>query len=110
MKKVLKGMSSPKNRQFNYLILVVFLFFISTLSIAQGNVITGKVISEDGQPLPGVNILQKGTSNGVVSDFDGNYSLTLIDGNQTVIFSFLGFVTKEAVTTALTTDSPSVNA
>lgn len=45
-------------------------------------------------PLPGVNILVKGTSNGTVSDFDGNYTLK-VDAKATLVYSYLGFQTKE---------------
>lgn len=48
--------------------------------------------------LPGVNILQKDTSNGAVTDFDGNYSLTLQAVKQILVFSFVGFQTIEGST------------
>ncbi|MCM5663881.1 SusC/RagA family TonB-linked outer membrane protein [Galbibacter mesophilus] len=56
------------------------------------NVVTGKVTnSEDGVPLPGVNIMVKGTSNGASSDFDGNYSINVADENATLVFTYIGF-------------------
>jgi iron complex outermembrane receptor protein len=62
----------------------------------QENSVTGTVISSDGLPVPGVNIIQKGTSNGVVTDFDGNYSINLEeDAAQVLVFSFIGFKTVE---------------
>ena len=57
--------------------------------------VTGKVVSDAKEPLPGVNILQKGTSNGTVTDANGNYSLSLADGTGTLIFSYIGYVTAE---------------
>lgn len=62
---------------------------------AQGNRVSGSVTTEDGAPLPGVNIVQKGTSNGVVADFDGNYEITLVNGSQILVFSYVGFSSKE---------------
>lgn len=59
--------------------------------------VTGIVTSEQGIPLPGVNILQKGTRNGQVTDFEGSYKLKLLSGSQTLVFSYLGFSTKEIV-------------
>ncbi len=57
--------------------------------------ITGTVTSaEDGGALPGVNILEKGTTNGVISDVDGKYSITVGD-DATLIFSSIGFITQE---------------
>ncbi|RLD75952.1 MAG: hypothetical protein DRJ07_17160, partial [Bacteroidetes bacterium] len=56
----------------------LLLFLVSTMSVfAQVNV-TGVVISEeDGQPIPDVNILVKGTATGTTTDFDGNYSISV---------------------------------
>lgn len=63
--------------------------------IIQSRTVTGKVISsEDGEPLPGVNILEKGTANGVVSDIEGQYQLTVSE-NATLVFSMVGFERQE---------------
>ncbi|MGB5821114.1 MAG: TonB-dependent receptor [Saonia sp.] len=68
---------------------------LSFWGYSQGNVVTGKVSSDDGEPLPGVNVLQKGTNNGVVADFNGNYEIRLVSGTQTLVFSYVGFSPKE---------------
>lgn len=69
---------------------------ISTLGFAQEKTVTGTVVSNtDGIGIPGVNVVEKGTSNGVATDFDGNYSLNVSDDSSILIFSYLGFVTKE---------------
>lgn len=58
--------------------------------------ITGRIVSEgDGTPLPGVNVLEKGTQNGVVTDFDGNYKITVTTADAVLVFSYLGFVAQE---------------
>lgn len=57
--------------------------------------ISGTVRDADGQPLPGANVLEKGTSNGTQSDFDGNFTLEISTENPILIVSFLGFSTKE---------------
>jgi len=57
--------------------------------------ISGKVVDNYGTPLPGVNVLEKNTSNGVVTDFDGNYSITTHSSEAILIFSYIGFVNKE---------------
>ncbi|WP_318344527.1 SusC/RagA family TonB-linked outer membrane protein [Flagellimonas baculiformis] len=75
-----------------------FVFVFAVLLSVQGamaQTITGTVSDESGVPLPGVNIVEKGTSNGVSSDFDGNYSITVSDGNATLVFSSLGMRTAE---------------
>lgn len=58
--------------------------------------ITGKVTAkEDGQGLPTATVQLKGTTNGVLTDPDGNYSITVPDSGGTLLFSFLGYVTQE---------------
>ncbi|WP_437372026.1 carboxypeptidase-like regulatory domain-containing protein [Maribacter litoralis] len=56
--------------------------------------ITGTVLDESGQPLPGANVVEKGTTNGTQTDFDGNYILNVADG-ATLVFSYIGFKTIE---------------
>jgi len=66
--------------------------------IIQSQTITGKVTSvEDGEPLPGVNVLVKGTSQGTVTDMNGAYSLTVSTPNPVLVFSFIGYTTEEVV-------------
>ncbi len=73
--------------------LLVFVFVVS--AIGQTNV-TGTVTSENGESLPGVNIVVQGTTTGVVADFDGNFSIEVGDTNTAVlVFSYLGFTTLE---------------
>ncbi len=65
------------------------------IEIIQTRTITGKIISsEDNSPLPGVNIVEKGTVNGTVSDIDGNFRLEVAEG-AILIFSFVGFTPEE---------------
>ena len=62
---------------------------------AQAQTATGTVVSEsDGQPLPGVNVVVKGTTIGTITDFDGKFSLQTEKGS-TLVFSFLGFTNQE---------------
>ncbi|MBD2751452.1 SusC/RagA family TonB-linked outer membrane protein [Spirosoma validum] len=63
--------------------------------IAQGLRISGRVISaQDGQPIPGVNIVVRGTTNGVSTDANGNYSIAIPDGNAVLILTSIGLVTQ----------------
>ncbi|SKB78207.1 TonB-linked outer membrane protein, SusC/RagA family [Salegentibacter holothuriorum] len=75
-------------------ILTLFLVLIVQISFAQQKTITGTVSDEDGLPLPGVNVLKKGTSTGTQTDFDGNYSIEAAQGDV-LVFSFLGMESKE---------------
>ena len=62
---------------------------VKDLSILQ-NTVTGTVTDQDGVALAGVNIIEKGTSNGTSTDFDGNYTITA-GSDATLVFSYIGF-------------------
>ena len=66
---------------------------IGTLAFAQ-NRVTGKVTDRTGMPLPGVNVLEKGTTNGSITDVDGKYIINVAKG-KTLQFSYIGFTTQE---------------
>ena len=61
--------------------------------------ITGTITDVNGQPIPGVNVVEKGTGNGAQSDFDGGFFITPSKANTVLIFSFVGFKTKEVTVT-----------
>ena len=65
------------------------------LAFAQQRTVTGTVVDDLGQPLIGVSILEKGTTNGVITDMDGNFSLKLTSENPTLVFSYIGYKTQE---------------
>ena len=71
------------------------LFFALTLS-AYAQQISGTVTDENGVPLPGATVLVQGTSNGVSTDFDGNYSISASQGD-TLVFSFVGYSSQSVV-------------
>ena len=70
----------------------VFFLLCSTVMMAQ-NKVSGTVLDATGEPLIGVSILEAGTSNGVVTDFDGNFTLTVKQGANLVV-SYIGYVTQ----------------
>ena len=61
--------------------------------------ISGTVLDESGQPLPGASVVEKGTLNGVQTDFDGKFSLDVQNANAILEISFVGFETKDIVVT-----------
>ncbi|GAA4401646.1 SusC/RagA family TonB-linked outer membrane protein [Nibrella viscosa] len=80
--------------------LLLILLFITCLSgrlLAQERIIKGKLTSEEGEALPGVNVVIKGTTIGASTSADGNYSLTIpaAHAKGTLIFSFIGMKTEE---------------
>lgn len=89
--------------------------FLSIATYAQDltdqRTITGVVVDQEGIPIPGVNVIVKGTNNGVATDLEGKYSIRAY-GKSTVVFSFIGFKTEERyvggesnIDVALTLDS-----
>lgn len=80
-------------KRFRFSLLVCLL--LSIQAFAQSQVVTGTVkSSEDGLPLPGVNIIEKGTSNGVVTDMEGTYQIE-VPANAVIVFTYLGFKAQE---------------
>jgi TonB-dependent starch-binding outer membrane protein SusC len=79
----------------NFLLTSFLLLVLSSASWAQDRTITGKVTSDDGNTLPGVNVLQKGTANGTVTDSDGKYTISIPSTGVTLVFSFIGMKTTE---------------
>ena len=66
-------------------------------AIQQQKSITGKVVDSGGNPLPGVTVVVKGTTNGTITDIDGNYSIAKIADNSTLKFSFVGMKSKDVI-------------
>jgi len=78
------------------LLLFLLIFLFTGLLKAQEVLVTGNIITANtDESLPGVNIIEKNTENGTVSDVDGNYSITVTDQNSVLAFSFIGYLTEE---------------
>lgn len=82
-------------------IVLVFAALCSLQGIV-AQTITGTVTDQGGVPLPGVNVVEKGTTNGTSTDFDGNYSITVSGSNAILEFSSLGMGTVEIATNGRT--------
>lgn len=78
-------------------ILFVILLTYSFGALAQSITINGIVKDSTGEGIIGANVLQKGTTNGTVTDLDGNFTLTVPDKNAVLVFSFLGYVSQEVI-------------
>uniref|UniRef100_UPI003217975F TonB-dependent receptor n=1 Tax=uncultured Draconibacterium sp. TaxID=1573823 RepID=UPI003217975F len=65
------------------------------ISIQQQKIVTGRVTDESETPLPGVTVLLEGTTNGTVTGANGNYSISDIPEGSTLVFSFIGMITRE---------------
>nr|WP_299067657.1 von Willebrand factor type A domain-containing protein [uncultured Allomuricauda sp.] len=71
-------------------LIILFIVFSTFQVTAQTNTITGVVTDTSNQPLPGVNVMVEGTSQGTQTDFDGKYSIVAYQG-QTLVFNYVGF-------------------
>ncbi len=85
-------------RNFKNLLVAMFIMTSATL-LAQTQV-TGTVMDGDG-PLPGANVIEKGTSNGTTTDFDGNFILQINEGSGILEISFVGMTKRDIAFTAV---------
>ena len=77
-------------------VLLLGLLMISSLVMSAQVAVKGVVIAgDDGQPMVGASIFEKGTLNGVITDLDGNYTINVKDANAVLVFSSVGFKTTE---------------
>ncbi|MBX2816714.1 MAG: SusC/RagA family TonB-linked outer membrane protein, partial [Saprospiraceae bacterium] len=78
------------------LLLIICCFCL--VAAAWSQTVSGTITDESGEPLIGVNILEKGTANGTVSDLDGSYSLNLASADAILVFSYTGYANQEVST------------
>lgn len=78
-----------------FLLLVLVFCSLSSLGLAQQLTVKGQVVTDDQLGLPGVSIIEKGTTNGTVTNTDGNYELRISSSEAVLVYSFIGFVQQE---------------
>lgn len=81
---------------------VMGFFLLTQFAFAQQKTVTGTVTDQDGIALPGVNIIVQGTTSGVQTDFDGNYSIQAEQG-KTLVFTYVGFKEEKVIVRQSTT-------
>lgn len=81
-------------KKFNQFLCIVVLTLFTTFAYAQST-INGKIIDGDmNLPLPGANIIEKGTSNGATTDFEGNFTFTTKSNSGEIVISYVGFISQ----------------
>lgn len=81
-------------KKFNQFLFAAVMMLFTTVAFAQAT-ITGKVVDgETSSPLPGANVLVRGTTNGATTDFDGNFTLTAQANSGEIVISYVGFAAK----------------
>lgn len=84
------------SRRNSFPVLLGLLWWLITLpASAQSRTVTGTILSEDGQGLPGVNVVIKGTTKGSISNVSGQYSIEVSNDNSVLVFSFVGYKSQE---------------
>lgn len=78
-----------------FYLFLCFLLLAATGVQAQEKIISGKVMDEQNAPIPGVNVLVKGTTQGTITDIQGNYKISVPEEANTLVFSFVGYSTQE---------------
>jgi len=98
MKQVILLMFSRRRRCPGlFMCSFLMLMLLSSVVNAQDVTVKGKVTDEAGSPMPGVNVIVKGTSNGTTSDVNGDYSLNVPGSDAVLTFSFIGYAPQEIV-------------
>lgn len=80
---------------FKTLSLLLIINVMSAFTLVAQQKVAGRVVDGDGSGIPGINVIEKGTTNGTISDIDGNYSVTVSSAESVLIYSFMGFDTQE---------------
>lgn len=75
------------------LLSIIFIIFSIQLALGQGYELSGTILDDNSQPIPGANVIIEGSTKGTVTNQDGNYSLKLAQGNYVVEVSYVGFKT-----------------
>ncbi len=86
-----------KQKAKSILLLCFFLVAVTSSVLAQEKTVTGNVTDTQGEPLPGVAVMIKGTTSGTITDMDGNYSIASVSNESILIFSFIGMLNQEAI-------------
>lgn len=89
------NVQTTSKRMYTQMIVLALLLFNSAVAFAQSKV-SGLVTDKTGEPLIGVNVLEKGTTNGMITDIDGKFVMNVAKG-KTLVFSYVGYKTLEAV-------------
>lgn len=89
--KVLKGTDVSYKFLSSDLVVIALKKFLEQ----EGSIITGTIKDVEGNPLAGVNIIVEGTTNGTITDINGNYTIDVTDSKANLIFSYVGYITQK---------------
>ena len=96
-----------QNRKWVNIAVTLLLILISDVALSQ-RIVTGTVTDENGQGIPGVNVIVENTTTGTTTDVNGKYSLSVAQQNAALVFSFIGYGTQRVVIGSQTTINVSI--
>ena len=85
-------------KKSKFLFLLLSFVMMSATALAQKRTFTGVVVDDQNEPVIGASVVQKGTANGTVTDYDGNFSVS-VESGATLVISYIGYVTQEVKAT-----------
>ena len=91
---------NPNNRNgaaWTFVLVLVMLVFSSPSLRAQGHVVSGTVLDENGLPLIGAGVLTQDGKRGVITDLDGKYTISILESDKVLSYSYLGYATSQVV-------------
>ncbi len=88
-------LQKPNVTKYVFAMFFMLTAFSFSVSAQDDFTVTGTVLDDAGVPLPGASIIEKGTTNGVSTDFDGNYSIAVSNQNAVLLASYIGFAEQE---------------
>ena len=80
-----------------YTLMILALAVVALPAQAQDRSVSGTITDASGETVPGATVVEKGTQNGVITDFDGNYKINLSSDDATIVISFVGYRTQDVV-------------
>lgn len=86
-----------EDSNLSYKVMSTNLVLISPKALLQQITITGMVVDENNKPIPGVNVIEEGTQNGVITDLNGQYTITVSSSESILIFSFVGYLSENVI-------------
>ena len=95
IENVMKSLLAEKNLKYEKINRFIVISADQLNSAQQSKTVSGRVTDSSGTPLPGVTVLVKGTTQGIVTDVDGKYSIANVPGDATLVFSFVGMKMQE---------------
>lgn len=88
-------MNRQKVNKLHKVFLTLLMSVVSVVAFAQGRQVTGVITDATGEPMIGVNVLVRGTTNGAITDLDGNYAISNVENDAVLVISYIGYLSQQ---------------